>query len=485
MRVYNTLSGQKEEFLPQGDEVKMYVCGVTPYADSHLGHAMSYIIFDVIRRYLKFRGYKVKYVQNITDIDDKIIDRAKQLGITTGELAARYADSFHEDMAALNILPPDEEPRATEMISEIIGVVGGLVDKGYAYPVGGSVYFRVKKVPDYGKLSHRSLESMMNAEGALGSEEKESPMDFVLWKAAKAGEPLWESPWGPGRPGWHIECSVMSLKYLGDTLDIHGGGQDLVFPHHENEIAQSESFTGVKPFARYWLHNGLVQLGEEKMSKSLGNLITIKEALERYSADAIRLFILSSHYRSPLTYSEAALEAAERGLVRLRQAVRDKLGENEPTGEMVTETYKKRFIEAMDDDFNTPRALATMFDLAHDVNRLSEAGYGVALAQQVLLDMAGVLGLTLKPPEEAPLDISLLEQILLDTGERVRKGGLKMDIAASVLDADSIMRFLISARNQLREAKQYQLADEIRARLDKLGITLEDTPQGTVWTRKR
>jgi len=485
MKVYNTLSGQKEEFLPQGDEVKMYVCGVTPYSDCHIGHAMSYIIFDVIRRYLQFRGYRVKYVQNITDIDDKIIDRANQLGIATGELSGEFTARYFEDMDALNINRADIYPKATEEIPEIIEVVQGLVDKGYAYPAGGSVYFRVRNVSDYGKLSHRSLESMMSAEGALGSDDKESPMDFVLWKAAKPGEPSWESPWGPGRPGWHIECSVMSLKYLGNTLDIHGGGQDLVFPHHENEIAQSESFTGIKPFVKYWLHNGLVQLGEEKMSKSLGNLITIREALEKYSPDAIRIFVLSSHYRSPLTYSEAALEAAERGLVRLRQAVRDKLGENEPTGEMVTETYKKRFIEAMDDDFNTPRALATMFDLAHDVNRLSEAGYGVALAQQVLLDMAGVLGLTLKPPEEAPLDISLLEQILLDTGERVRKGGLKMDIAASVLDADSIMRFLISARNQLREAKQYQLADEIRARLDKLGITLEDTPQGTVWTRKR
>jgi len=306
MKVYNTLSGQKEEFLPAGDEVKMYVCGVTPYDDCHIGHAMSYIIFDVIRRYLQFSGYKVKYVQNITDIDDKIIDRAAKLGVSTHELAEKFANSFFEDMDALNIGRVDIQPKATEEIPKIIEVIQGLVDKGYAYPAQGSVYFRVRNVPDYGKLSHRNLESMMTGECAVGSEDKESPMDFVLWKAAKPGEPSWESPWGNGRPGWHIECSAMSLKYLGDTLDIHGGGQDLVFPHHENEIAQSESFTGVKPFVKYWLHNGLVQLGENKMSKSLGNLITIKEAMEKYSADALRIFVLSSHYRSPLTYSEEA-----------------------------------------------------------------------------------------------------------------------------------------------------------------------------------
>jgi len=328
MKVVNTLSGQKGEFSPQGAEVKMYVCGVTPYDNSHIGHAMSYIIFDVIKRYLQFRGYKVKYVQNITDIDDKIIDRANQLGISTHELAGRFIDSHFGDMDALNINRADVYPRATEEIPKITEVIQGLIDKGYAYPAGGSVYFRVKRAADYGKLSHRTLESMMAGECAIGEEEKEDPMDFVLWKAAKPGEPWWESPWGNGRPGWHIECSAMSLKYLGNTLDIHGGGQDLVFPHHENEIAQSESFTGTKPFVKYWLHNGLVQLGTDKMSKSLGNLITIKEALDKYSADAIRIFILSSHYRSPLTYSEEALEAAQGGVERLLRVVyRD-----DPTG---------------------------------------------------------------------------------------------------------------------------------------------------------
>ena len=324
MKVYNTLSGKKEEFSPQGDEVTMYVCGVTPYDDAHIGHAMSYVVFDVIRRYLRFRGYKVKYVQNITDIDDKIIDRANQRGVSTHELVKQYTDSFDEDVEALNIVKAETDvyPKATYEIPKIIEVIQGLIDKGYAYPAGGSVYFRVRNAPDYGKLSHRSLDAMMTSECAIGSEEKEDAMDFVLWKASKPGEPWWESPWGEGRPGWHIECSAMSLKYLGDTLDIHGGGQDLVFPHHENEIAQSESFTGKKPFVKYWLHNGLVQLGEDKMSKSLGNLITIKQALgegedkvrREYNADILRIFILNSHYRSPLTYSEEGMEAAERGI---------------------------------------------------------------------------------------------------------------------------------------------------------------------------
>jgi len=455
MKVYNTLSAQKEEFSPQGDEVKMYVCGVTPYDHCHIGHAMSYIVFDVIRRYLQFRGYKVKYVQNITDVDDKIIDRANQLGIPTSELAEKYASSYFADMDALNIGRADIYPRATEEIPKIIEVIQGLIDKGYAYPAQGSVYFRVRNVSDYGKLAHRSLESMMAGECAIGGGEKEDPMDFALWKASKPGEPSWASPWGQGRPGWHIECSSMSLKYLGDTLDIHGGGQDLIFPHHENEIAQSESFTGTKPFVKYWLHNGLVQLGEEKMSKSVGNLITIKEALEKYSADAMRIFVLSSHYRSPLTYSEEALEAAERGVERLRQAVRGE-GRGEKVGEKIDiESYRQRFIEAMDDDFNAAQAVATLFDLARDINRLSDEGYSVAQGKQLLSELAGVLGLTLKLPEK-PL-----------------------------LEAEPFIELLLSTRNKLRDAKQWQPADEIRAKLAELGIVLEDTPEGTIWKHKR
>jgi cysteinyl-tRNA synthetase len=455
MKVYNTLSGQKEEFLPQGDEVKMYVCGVTPYAECHIGHAMSYIVFDVITRYLRFRGYKVKYVQNITDIDDKIIGRANKLGIPAGELAGEFTDSYFEDMDALNIERADIYPRATGEIPKIIEVIQGLIDKGYAYPAEGSVYFRVNSVPDYGKLSHRSLESMMSACSVEVGREKEHPMDFALWKAAKPGEPSWESPWGNGRPGWHIECSAMSLKYLSDTLDIHGGGQDLIFPHHENEIVQSESFTGVKPFVKYWLHNGLLQFGQDKMSKSLGNLITIKEALEKYSPDAIRLFVLSSHYRSPLTYSEEALEAAERGADRLRQVASSQGGGGKVGEGVDTEPYRQRFIEAMDDDFNTPQALATLFDLARDVNRASDQGYSITGGQQVFAELAGVLGLTLKPWEGAPLS------------------------------AEPFIQFLIATRDRLRQAGQWRLADEIRSKLGELGIALEDTPKGTVWKRKR
>ena len=469
MKVYNTLSGQKEEFLPQGNEIKMYVCGVTPYDNSHIGHAMSYIVFDVIRRYLRFRGYKVKYVQNITDIDDKIISRANKLGIPASELAGKFTDSYFEDMDALNIVRADIYPRATGEIPKIIEVVQGLIDKGYAYPAQGSVYFRVRSVPDYGKLSHRSLESMLAEARIEAGEEKEHPMDFALWKAAKPGEPAWESPWGQGRPGWHIECSAMSLKYLGDTLDIHGGGQDLIFPHHENEIVQSESFTGAKPFVKYWLHNGLLQFGEDKMSKSLGNLITIKEALEKYSADAVRIFVLSSHYRSPLTYSEVTLQATEVALRAFRDA---KWKLIEPYSEMnrsmleaqgiktddITDAkiYYNRFTSAMDDDFNTAQALATLFDLAQEINRAVNLGHEdkVVEHREIFKELANVLGLIIPEIKELPLN------------------------------AEPFIQLLISTRDRLRQAEQWQLADEIRAKLGELGIALEDTPKGTVWKRK-
>ncbi len=485
MKVFNTLSGQKEEFLPHGDVVKMYVCGVTPYDDCHIGHAMSYIIFDVIKRYLQFRGYKVKYVQNITDIDDKIIDRANQLGISTRELAEKFTDSYRADMKALNIIEPDETPRATGEIPKIVEIIQGLIDKGYAYPAQGSVYFRVRNVPDYGKLSHRTLESMMTGESSVGSDDKESPMDFVLWKATKPGEPSWESPWGPGRPGWHIECSAMSLKYLGDTLDIHGGGQDLVFPHHENEIAQSESFTGTTPFVKYWLHNGLVQLGKDKMSKSLGNLITIRESLERYSPDAIRIFILSSHYRSPLTYSEEALEATERGVDRLRQAAHEE-GEGAIEEGIDIEPYRNRFTEAMDDDFGTPQALATLFDLAREINRANEEEYNATEARETLKELAQVLGLTLKAQELPTIDIEPLRQLLISINDRLLEAKLKgIPIDRLPDDVESLMELLTSTRSGLRDAKLWQLADEIRVKLSEIGIALEDTPQGTAWKYKR
>ncbi len=472
MKVFNTLSGQKEDFLPQGDEVRMYVCGITPYAEAHIGHAMSYIIFDVIRRYLEFRGYRVKYAQNITDIDDKIIDRANRLGISTTELAEKYTQSFFEDMGALNIRRADIYPRATGEIDKILEVIQGLVTKGYAYPSNGSVYFRVRKADDYGKLSRRSLESMMAGARIDPGQEKEHPMDFVLWKASKPGEPSWPGPWGPGRPGWHIECSAMSLKYLGDTIDIHGGGQDLVFPHHENEIAQSESFTGKKPFVRYWLHNGLLQFGQEKMSKSLGNLITIKEALAKYRPYAIRLFVLSSHYRSPITYSEEALEAAKKGALRLGEAVsrEDTAGSK---GEILdAEPYRKQFIEAMDDDFNTPQALAILFDLAREINQAGDVGVSFTRAQGTLVSLAReVLG----------LELPLIINVAVTDGIR-----LKATVDATVIPGtvNAHVSRLVEEREKCRVGKDWQRADEIRRKLTELGVTLEDTKTGTAITYK-
>jgi len=482
MKVFNTLSGQKEEFLPQGEEIKMYVCGVTPYSDAHLGHAMSYIIFDTILRYLKFRGYRVKYVQNVTDIDDKIIDRANQLGISARELAEKYADSFFKDMDALNIGRADIYPRATEEIPKIIEIGQGLIDKGYAYPAKGSIYFRVRNVPDYGKLAHRNLESMMAGARIEAGDEKEHPMDFVLWKASKPGEPSWESPWGKGRPGWHIECSAMSLKYLGDTIDIHGGGQDLIFPHHENEIAQSESFTGKKPFVKYWLHNGLVQLGEEKMSKSLGNLITIKEALEKYSADALRIFVLSSYYRSPLKYSEEALEAAERGTARLQQAV----SRYDPTGgageALDAKPYEEQFKEAMDDDFNTPQALAALFDLARKINEAGDAGINYGNAQSTLLSLARkVVGL--KIPKRIYVQVSAGISIKTTVDATFIPGKLIPDELIPDTIKSRVIR-LTEERVKCRRDKNWQRADEIRNKLAEFGVALEDTKARTVVTYK-
>ncbi len=481
MQVYNTLTRRKEAFTPQGDEVKMYVCGVTPYSDAHLGHAMSYIIFDVIRRYLRFRGYSLKFVQNITDIDDKIIDRAAELNVSPDKLAQQYTDSFFADMDALNVTPADINPRATGEVAGIIDIIRGLIDKGYAYPAQGSVYFRVRNVPDYGKLSHRSLDAMMSGTRFEAVEEKEHPMDFVLWKASKPGEPTWPSPWGPGRPGWHMECSAMSLRYLGESIDIHGGGQDLVFPHHENEIAQSESFTGAKPFVRYWLHNGMVQLGGEKMSKSLGNLITIKQALEKYSADAIRVFVLGSHYRSPLTYSEEILDAAEKGADRLRQTANRTAAAGRTGGEIDIESYRRRFIEAMDDDFNTPRALAALFDLAREINSLDAGNTGAEEARQLLRQLGDTLGINFKKPDGGPLDaglfIRLQEEIFREVGRPLP--------SSSDRDAEEIISSLLELRKEFRAARQFSQADMVRARLEEAGIALEDTSQSTVWKQKR
>jgi cysteinyl-tRNA synthetase len=466
MKVFNTLSGKKEEFVPQSNVVTMYVCGITPYDDSHVGHAMSYIIFDVVRRYLKYRGYSVKCVQNVTDIDDKIITRSNRLGVPAKELAEKFTQRYFDDMDNLNVMPADFHPRATEEIPMMLDVIKGLIDKGYAYPAKGSVYFRVRNVPDYGKLSKRSLDAMSTGASVETGEEKEDPLDFVLWKAAKPGEPSWDSPWGKGRPGWHIECSAMSLRYLGETIDIHGGGQDLVFPHHENEITQSESFTGKKPFVKYWMHNGSLQLGAEKMSKSLGNLVTIRDALKKYSADALRIFVLSSYYRSPLTYTEEALEAAQEGADKLRRVVLR--GTKEGSGKVLdAKPYYDRFIEAMDDDFNTAQAIATLFDLARDINQAADTGLDSKDAKEVFLSLSReVLGLKLaftKLTGFAPT-IIIREKPTPEAEIRVNR--------------------LIEERVKCRKTKQWQRADEIRARLAELGIILEDNPQGTNTTWK-
>ena len=457
MKLYNTLSGSKEDFAPAEGAVKMYVCGVTPYDSSHLGHAMSYIIFDVLRRYLEYRGYEVRHVQNYTDIDDRIIARANQLGIPTQELTERLIAEYASEMEALNVLPAHVYPRATEEIPNMIEMISTLMAKGYAYVADGDVYFRVSAKKDYGKLSGRSLEAT-EAAASCGvgrevepGEGKEHPGDFALWKAAKPGEPTWPSPWGPGRPGWHIECSAMSVKYLGETLDIHGGGIDLVFPHHENEIAQSEAYTGHEPFVRFWLHNGWLCLGEEKMSKSLGNIITIAEGLEKYGADGCRLFVLGSHYRSPLTYSEEGLEAGKRAAERLRLAARLP-GVGKGPG-LDPEAFRSRFIEAMEDDLNTAQALAALFDLAREINRARDQERPVEEAQAVLRELAGVLGLTLLE-EEAGLALR------------------------------PFIDLLVELRDELREAKLYQLSDRVRGRLAELGVALEDTSEGTRWRRR-
>ncbi len=471
MKIYNTLSAKKEDFIPTDDTVKMYVCGVTPYSECHIGHAMSYVLFDVIRRYLEYRGYRVKYVQNFTDIDDKLIARSNQTGKPVKEIAEGFIDEYFRDMDALNIKRVDLYPRATEEIPKIIEVINGLTEKGHAYAMGGDVYFRVNSFPEYGKLSHRKLDDMISepAEGV----EKESPLDFTLWKGAKPGEPQWDSPWGPGRPGWHIECSAMSLEYLGETLDIHGGGQDLVFPHHENEIAQSEAFTGVKPFVKYWMHNGLLQLGGEKMSKSLGNLITVRKALEQYSPDAIRLFILSSHYRSPLTCSDEGWESAERGVERLRTAACREGGTK--GSEIDTAFHRQRFIDAMDDDFNTAQGLAVLFDLARDINRAAEEGYDVGTAQATLKKLStDILGLTLEE-REVQLDATPFSELARSIG---------IGQPDEEQTAAHYIELLMRKREEARKGKDWKLADSIRSGLAGLGITLEDTPKGTVWRHK-
>ena len=464
LRIYNTLTRKKETFktLVPG-EVSIYVCGPTVYDNAHVGHAMSAIVFDIIRRYLEYRGYNIHHVMNYTDVDDKIIQRANQAGIEPVKLAESYINEFDEHLKDLNVLPASVNPRATEEIDNIIAMVNGLVERGYAYAGEGDVYFSVTSDEAYGKLSWRRLEDMEAGARIEIDERKRNPMDFVLWKASKPGEPAWESPWGPGRPGWHIECSAMNLHHLGEQIDIHGGGNDLIFPHHENEIAQTECLTG-KSFARYWVHNGMLQLSGEKMSKSIGNLITIEEFLSEHDADVLRMMILNSSYRGPLTFNEDVIDQAERGLERLHSALRPAMETSEEPPAKVRaslqlqmQSTQQGFQKAMDDDFNTASALGHIYDLVRATNQARDAGADDASleeAQALLRQLTGILGLQLSRA------------------------------AATGVQGDEFVDLLIEVRDELRDQKLWALSDLIRDRLTELGVVLEDLKEGSTWRWK-
>lgn len=489
LRIFNTITGKKEEFLPLREkQVGMYACGVTVYDLCHIGHARSAIVFDVIYRYLRYRGYEVTFVRNFTDIDDKIIKRANEEGVDYRAIAEKYIEAFHIDMGGLNLEKPSFEPKATEHIAGMIDLISTLIEKGFAYQRNGDVYFSVRKFKDYGKLSRRNLEEMQAGARVEVDEKKEDPLDFALWKSSKLGEPFWQSPWGEGRPGWHIECSVMSQKYLGETFDIHGGGKDLIFPHHENEIAQSEAATG-KPFARYWVHNGFVNINKEKMSKSLGNILTIKEMLKAWHPEVLRLFFLSHHYRSPVDYSEDSLLEAKTGLDRFYatlNTIRERLKEPIPSSQKKTESqsieplrniiesFQIRFEEAMDDDFNTAQALGYFYDQQTALNGLiglskgkpsEEIGSLLRQGYDQFKRMGWVLGLFQEDPN-----------LYVD---RQKKEGLKK----LGLQEEDILK-LIEERNRARKEKDWKKADEIRQGLLSSGIILEDTPSGTLWKIK-
>ncbi len=458
LQIHNSLTRQKEIFSPiEPGKVRMYVCGMTVYDYCHLGHARVMVVFDVVYRYLQALGYEVTYIRNITDIDDKIIRRANENGESFQALTERFIAAMHADAEALGMLPPTDEPRATAHIPEILDMVAILIEKGLAYVAdNGDVYFAVSEFPGYGRLSGKDPRDLRAGSRVEIDEDKRDPLDFVLWKAAKPDEPSWDSPWGPGRPGWHIECSAMSTCALGNHFDIHGGGADLQFPHHENEIAQSEGATG-EPFVNVWMHNGFVRVNEEKMSKSLGNFFTVREILQRYRPEEVRYFILTSHYRSPLNYDEEHLLNARGSLTRIYTALRG-LPECEPCG---GEDFRARFNAAMDDDFNTPQALAVLFDLVREINRTRAEG----------LDRAAALGAELR-------DLGAVLGLLQDEPEVFLRGDLQPDgLTAAEIDA------LIAQRNGARAARDWAEADRIRGVLTEAGVVLEDGPQGTAWRR--
>ncbi len=496
LAIYNSLTKRKEPFetLAPG-EVRMYVCGPNLYGPAHVGHALSYTTFDVIRRYLEFTGYRVHHVQNFTDIEDRIVERSRQDGRSIYEISQEYIDRFLREMDALNIQRAHDYPRATEVIPKMQEIIQGLIGKRHAYVVDGDVYFRVLSFPPYGQLSGRSLEQMQAGARVEVDERKEHPMDFALWKASKAGEPAWDSPWGPGRPGWHIECSAMSMQFLGAQLDVHGGGDDVRFPHHENEIAQSEAYTGKRPFARYWIHNALMKppVGDE-MHRHLGNFVSIRDALARYDADVIRLFILSAHYRTPLRWTDEAVEGAEKGLERLRTALanaesaveRFPGGTSDGRAAPQARAAREAFHHAMDDDFNTPQAIAALFDLAAEINRAAgaalqgdrQAAAGLASTTETLKTLSGALGFLIAqsrlPADAAEALSSLLERY------RGREPALFTD-GGTAADATGIVTALLAGRDRARQQKRFDVADDIRRQLAELGIIVEDLPGGSRW----
>jgi cysteinyl-tRNA synthetase len=468
-RVFNSLTRRKEDLAPlHPGEVRMYVCGVTVYDLSHIGHGRSGIVFDVMRRYLKHRGHAVKFIKNFTDIDDKIIRKANQEGVSAQEISERYIEAYRADMASLGVAPADIEPRATQHVPQMIALIERLIAKGVAYPVEGDVYFEVRRFPGYGKLSGKNLEELQAGARVEVDERKRDPMDFALWKATKPGEPSWNSPWGQGRPGWHIECSAMAMQYLGEVLDIHGGGEDLIFPHHENEIAQSEAATG-KPFARYWLHNGFVNLGAEKMSKSLGNTLTIRDLVRRHDPEALRLYLLGTHYRHPLEFGDDRIVEAGRALARLRSLkdAADRIASRGtpapgPDQGLFDEVaaHRARFEAAMDDDFNTPQALGVVFDLARVLHAArDQVAQGTAGAGAFLLGVG---------------ELVVLARVL---------GLLESGRKAVAVDPQLKARIesLLYLRQEARRQRDFREADRLREELSRLGVIIEDTRDGTTW----
>jgi cysteinyl-tRNA synthetase len=473
LRVFNTLHRKKEVFKPlDPGKVRMYVCGPTVYDSCHIGHARSVVVFDVIARYFKAMGYKVIYVRNFTDVDDKIIDKANQLGIDSEAVAERFIEEFYDDMDALNVERATIEPKATDHITQIIQFIEKLIEGGFAYRVEGDVYFSVEKFKEYGKLSGRKLDEMEAGARIDINERKNNPFDFVLWKSAKLGEPQWESPWGMGRPGWHIECSVMSSEYLGETFDIHGGGKDLCFPHHENEIAQSESISG-EPFVKYWIHNGFVNINQEKMSKSLGNFLMIKDILKTYHPEVVRLFLLSNHYRSPIDFTEKAMDEARRGLDKMYGLLLrvDKTMGLESNQDIEPGDCWQQFCEAMDDDFNSARGIGTIFDTVRTVNRLldqHENNGSEQIKQTIQYALADIrrtgtiLGILLEKPAVYfdKKQTQVLEQKSVDP---------------------TMIAKMVEERSAARKAKNWKKADQIRNQLVDMDVILEDRAEGTVW----